>query len=70
MPRYVLVNRRAGKFTTEQKHASRATVAMTLASLQGSSRIISDKDPADELARRVVVLAPVARSSSLQFLLG
>lgn len=67
MPRYVLVNRRAGKFTAEQKHASRAAVAMTLASFQGSLRIVSDKDPADELARRVVVLdADASRVANMQ----
>jgi len=67
MPRYVLVNRRAGKFTTEQKHASRAAVAMTLASFQGSSRIVSDKNPTDELARRVVVFdADASRVASMQ----
>ena len=67
MPRYVLVNRRAGKFTAEQKHASRAAVAMTLARFQGSSRIVSDKDPADELARRVVVFdADASRVASIQ----
>ena len=67
MPRYVLVNRRAGKFTTEQKHASRAAVAITLAGLQGRSRIVSDKDPADELARRVVVFdADASNVASIQ----
>lgn len=67
MARYVLVNRRAGKFTAEQKRASRAAVAMTLASFEGSSRIVSDKDPADELARRVVVLdADPSRVASMR----
>jgi subtilisin family serine protease len=55
MASYVLVNRRAGKFTSEAKLASRAAVATTLAQLGGDSRIIADKDPRDELARRVVV---------------
>jgi subtilisin len=56
MPQYVLINRRAGKFTNEAKHASRAAVAMTLSSLAGNAKIVHDKDPKDELARRVVVL--------------
>src|SRR5438874_7514228 len=55
MTQYVLVNRRAGKFTTEAKTASRAAVATTLARLGGNSRVVSDRDPADETARRVVV---------------
>jgi hypothetical protein len=55
MPRYVLLNRRAGKFTAEQKIASRAAVATVLTQLEGNSRVIADKDPADDLARRVVV---------------
>jgi subtilisin family serine protease len=56
MPQYVLVNRRAGKFTPEAKHASRAAVATTLMRLEGSVRVVHDKDPADDLARRVVLL--------------
>jgi subtilisin len=55
MTQYVLVNRRAGKFTAQAKAASRAAVATTLARLAGASRIVSDKDPRDETARRVVV---------------
>jgi len=55
MPRYVLVNRRAGKFTAEAKEASRAHVASALARLEGSVRVVADKDPKDELARRVVI---------------
>jgi len=61
MTRYVLVNRRAGKFTPQAKEASRAAVATTLARLAGSSRVVSDKDPRDELARRVVVFEADAR---------
>jgi hypothetical protein len=62
MPRYVLINRRAGKFTDTAKHASRAAVAMTLSRLGGSARVVHDKDPKDELARRVVVLDADASS--------
>src|SRR5207248_1630337 len=68
MTQYVLMNRRAGKFTTEAKTASRAAVATTVARLSGSSRVVADRDPADETARRVVVLdadaAQVARLRS------
>lgn len=55
MARYILVNRRAGKFTTEAKLASRAAVATTLGLLT-ESRVITDRQPEDELARRVVLL--------------
>jgi subtilisin family serine protease len=55
MPRYILVNRRAGKFSAEAKHASRAQVATALARIEGSAKIVADKNPADDLARRVVV---------------
>jgi Subtilase family len=55
MPRYVLVNRRAGKFTAEAKEASRAHVATAITRLEQNAKIVSDKNPKDELARRVVV---------------
>ncbi|HZI84488.1 MAG TPA: S8 family serine peptidase [Casimicrobiaceae bacterium] len=55
MTQYVLINRRAGKFTAQAKEASRAAVATTIARLAGNSRVVADKDPADETARRVVV---------------
>ena len=67
MPRYVLANRRAGKYTTEEKHASRAAVAMTLTHLEGISRVIHDKNPSDSLARRVVVLdAEIAQIAGMR----
>ncbi len=55
MPRYVLVNRRAGKYSAEDKHASRAQVGAVLARLEGA-KVVADSNPKDELARRVVVL--------------
>ncbi len=67
MPRYVLVNRRAGKFTAEQKLASRAAVATVLTQFEGSSRVIADKDPSDDLARRVIVFdADAAQVAKIQ----
>lgn len=56
MPRYVLVNRRAGKYTAEAKRASRAQVATVIARLDRSAKIVADRNPKDELARRVVIL--------------
>jgi subtilisin family serine protease len=55
MAKYILMNRRSGKFTPEAKIASRATVASALG-LMADARIVEDHQPADELARRVVVL--------------
>lgn len=55
MAQYVLVNRRAGMFTAEQKTASRASVAAAL-TLVPDSTIVRDYAPEDPLARRVVVL--------------
>lgn len=67
MPRYVLINRRAGKFTAEEKHASRAAVAHTLARLEGNVKVIADKNPKDDLARRVVVMdADASQVAELQ----
>jgi len=56
VPRYLLVNRRANKFTAQEKHTSRAAVSTVLASLDGRAKIVADKNPDDDLARRVVVL--------------
>lgn len=55
MAEYVLVNRRSGKFTEQEKAASRATVERTLSMLP-SARLISDVQPADPLARQVCLL--------------
>ncbi len=55
MTRYVIANRRAGKFSDAAKTASRAEVATALANMPFAS-IIHDKDPDDPLARRVTVV--------------
>ncbi len=55
MPQYVLINRRSGKFTSQAKIASRATVQATLGMLP-NARILADNQPADPLARQVVLL--------------
>lgn len=55
MAQYVLMNRRGGMFTNDAKIASRATVQMTLGLLT-SARVVADHQPADPLARRVVLL--------------
>jgi subtilisin len=55
MAKYVMINRRAGKFTEEAKLASRASIASAM-SLVSSKDILEDRSPKDKLARRVVVL--------------
>jgi subtilisin len=66
MPKYVLVNRRSGMFTNNAKVASRATVSATLG-LLSSARILADHQPADPLARQVVLLeADAAQVAALR----
>jgi subtilisin family serine protease len=55
MPQYVLVNRRSGLYTEQQKIASRATVETTLGLLE-NAKLVSDHKPKDPLARQVVLL--------------
>src|SRR4030081_2381802 len=71
MARFVLVNRRAGLFTDVTKEASRASVATTLNALGSRADVLSDHDPADPLARRVVVFeADPAHVAELSASLG
>jgi hypothetical protein len=66
MPQYVLVNRRSGMYTSSAKIASRATVPATLGLLT-SARIVADYQPADPLARQVVLLdADAAQVASIR----
>lgn len=55
MARFVIANRRAGRFTADAKAASRFSVAVALDGI-ASARIVEDNEPDDPLARRVVVL--------------
>jgi hypothetical protein len=55
MARYVIANRRAGKFSAAAKADSRAEVATALATMPFAT-IIHDTDPDDPLARRVTVV--------------
>ncbi|KLK91743.1 hypothetical protein AA309_18485 [Microvirga vignae] len=55
MARYVIANRRAGKFSAAAKATSRAEIATALATMSFAT-IIHDKDPGDPLARRVTVV--------------
>ena len=54
MPRYVMANRRAGKFRESDKAASREAVAMALSTFTGIN-VVHDNSPEDTYARRVVV---------------
>lgn len=53
--RFVMSNRRAGKFQETTKRASRDALAMAFADLSPGMFVQSDSTPEDELARRVVV---------------
>jgi hypothetical protein len=56
MARYVMANRRAGKFLDHEKAASREALAVGFNQLFAANvRVIADRDPTDALARRVVV---------------
>lgn len=55
MAQYVIANRRAGRFTDESKYRSRESLAMALDGL-ADSRVVTDTDPQDPYARRVVVV--------------
>ncbi|MEH3160332.1 MAG: S8 family serine peptidase [Sphingomonas taxi] len=55
MARFVIANRRAGRFTADAKAASRFSVAVALDGIS-SARIVEDNEPGDPLARRVVVV--------------
>jgi subtilisin len=56
MARYVMANRRAGKFQEIEKKASRAAIESGFTRLfAGNVDIVNDRNPADALARRVVV---------------
>lgn len=52
--RYVIANRRAGKFGVAQQESSRAEVASVLGAFP--NQIVSDNDPSDPLARRVTIV--------------
>src|SRR3954470_17313747 len=56
MARYVMANRRAGKFQAAEKMASRAAVESSFSALfAGSVAVVNDLNPGDVLARRVIV---------------
>jgi subtilase family protein len=57
MARYVMANRRAGKFQESDKKASRAAIQSAFTNLFANSvDVVNDLNPADELARRVMVM--------------
>ena len=58
MARFVMANRRAGKFLDAQKTASRAALESGFSNLFAASvDVVNDLSPSDELARRVVAEA-------------
>ena len=55
MARYVLSNRRAGKFQESEKRASRAEAELSFALIEPGADIVSRLAPTDDTAREVVV---------------
>ena len=53
--RYVMSNRRAGKFSESQKAASQAAVSGVMNLMSVGMSVVSDSQPEDELDRRIVV---------------
>ncbi len=54
MTRFVMANRRAGKFKESEKTSARAAVGMTLDAMAGA-QVSYDSEPPDATARRIVV---------------
>ena len=54
MARYVMANRRAGKFQESEKQSSRASVGLALSALSSGIDVTRDHNPDDGLARRIV----------------
>ncbi len=55
MARYVMANRRAGKFTDTAKRMSRSAMASTMAAFSTGAIVVSDTEPEDPTARRSAV---------------
>lgn len=55
MARFVMANRRAGKFTTAEKTASRGAMSMPLSEFGADLGIVRDYAPVDPGGRRIVV---------------
>lgn len=55
MARFVIANRRSGKFTVEEKIASRSAMASAV-NFISSAEIVEDNDPDDETARRIAIV--------------
>ena len=56
LQRYVIANRRSGRFEANAKMLSRGEVAMTLEAMGPEFAVRSDTNPADPLARRVAIV--------------
>ncbi len=56
MARYVIANRRAGKFRESEKRAARSAVEAALGAAGGRLRVLADHNPKDPLARRLLLV--------------
>ncbi len=54
--KFVMSNRRAGKFREQDKIASREALSTALAMPMGATHILTDLSPTDDLARRSVIM--------------
>ncbi len=55
MARYIMANRRAGKFRENEKIAARESVGISLSSIAADIDVVKDRQPEDPTARRIVV---------------
>jgi len=56
MAKYVIANRRAGKFHETQKRAARQAMEASFATIKSGVRLIGDNEPVEDTARRVLVV--------------
>ena len=66
LARYVMANRRAGRFRENEKRSSRDAVRVAMASIASGVNVVADTNPPDPMARRVVVFD--ADPSDLRYL--
>lgn len=64
MPRFVVANRRAGKFDDAGKVAARVAMDRAVASVASAISIVGDNEPPSELERRVLVIDADAQDIS------
>lgn len=56
MARYVIANRRSGKFHETEKKAARAALSSAVSHIASGIQVVADNNPPDDRARRVMVV--------------